>query len=213
MPVRKKDVYAHWSLPSHEVIIERKSMMYEKHLFFRIERKECKMTTKKHVRSIEEKRHRRRLFWLCMAGGTGALTLIAPALFVAVRNSPPLVWYKALGISILLGIGPMLSMVICWLCIVNTAKRVTWYRGLLAGWIASVLAYPLTAIVAALILSFISIGIEVQLPVLLGLSVLAALISLFLLPSLAGLATSILGVILGSLLGWLQGYDEARLTL
>ncbi len=191
------------------------------------------MTT--NVRSIEEKRRRRRLFWLCIAGGTGALTLIAPALFVAVRNglsypgetylpnspplvwylpnSPPLVWYKALGISILLGIGPMLSMVICWHFIVNRAKRVTWYRGLLAGWVASVLAYPLTAIVAALILSFMSIGIEVQLPVLLGLSVLAAIISLFLLPSLFGLATSILGVILGSLLGWLQGHDEARLAL
>jgi len=112
-----------------------------------------------------------------------------------------------------LGIGPMLSMVICWHFIVNRAKRVTWYRGLLAGWVASVLAYPLTAIVAALILSFMSIGIEVQLPVLLGLSVLAAIISLFLLPSLFGLATSILGVILGSLLGWLQGHDEARLAL
>jgi hypothetical protein len=180
------------------------------------------MTT--NVRSIEEKRRRRRLFWLCIAGGTGALTLIAPALFVAVRNglsypgetylpnSSPLVWYKALGISILLGIGPMLSMVICWHFIVNRAKRVTWYRGLLAGWIASVLAYPLTAIVAAWILGFLSIGIEIQLPVLLGLSVLAAIISLSLLPSLFGLATSLLGVILGSLLGWLQGHDEARLT-
>src|SRR6266704_3578837 len=102
------------------------------------------MTT--NVRSIEEKRRRRRL-----------------------------VWYKALGISILLGIGPMLSMVICWHFIVNRAKRVTWYRGLLAGLIASVLAYPLTAIVAAWILGFLSIGIEIQLPVLLGLSVLAAL--------------------------------------
>ncbi len=181
------------------------------------------MTT--NVRSTEEKRRRRRLFWLCIAGGTGALTLIAPALFVVVRdglsypremslpNSPPLVWYKTLGISILLGIGPMLSMLICWHFIVNRAMRVTCYRGLLAGWVASVLAYPLTAIVAALILSFISIGIEVQLPVILGLSVLAAIISLFLLASLTGLATSILGVILGSLLGWLQEHDEARLTL
>lgn len=182
------------------------------------------MTTNSHVRSIEEKRRRKRLFWLCIAGGTGALTLIAPA-FVSVignalkfpgenlPNSPPLAWYTALGINVLLGIGPMLSMLICWYFIVNRAKRVTWYRGLLAGWVASVLAYPLTAIVAALILSFISIGIEVQLPVLLGLSVLAAISSLFVLPSLAGLATSILGVILGSLLGWLQGHDEARLTL
>jgi hypothetical protein len=173
--------------------------------------------------SVEEKRRRRRLFWLWIAGGTGALTLIAPALFIVVRNglsypgetsppnSPPLVWYKALGISILLGIGPMLSMLICWHFIVNRAKRVTWYRGLLAGWIASVLAYPLTAIVAAWILGFLSIGSEIQLPVLLGLSVLAAIISLSLLPSLFGLATSILGVMLGSLLGWLQGRDEARL--
>ena len=95
----------------------------------------------------------------------------------------------------------------------NRAKRVTWYRGLLAGWVASVLAYPLTAIVAALILGFLSIGIQVQLPVLLGLSALAAIISFALLPSLFGLATSISGVILGSLLGWLQGQDEARLTL
>jgi hypothetical protein len=55
--------------------------------------------------------------------------------------------------------------------------------------------------------------VEVQLPVLLGLSMLAAIISLFLLPSLFGLSTSILGVLLGSLLGWLQGHDEARLTL
>ena len=181
------------------------------------------MTT--NVRSIEEKRGRRRLFWLCIAGGTGALTLIAPALFVAVRNGPsypgepsvpnpsPLVWYQALGISTLLGIGPMLSMVICWYFIVNRAKRVTWYRGLLAGWIASVLAFPLTAIVAAWILGFLSIGIQIQLPVLLGLSVLAAIISLSVLPSLFGLATSILGILLGSLLGWLQGRDEARLTL
>ncbi|TME05681.1 MAG: hypothetical protein E6I80_16390 [Chloroflexi bacterium] len=183
------------------------------------------MTTNIHVRSIEEKRRRKRLFWLCIAGGTGALTLIAPALVavignalkfpgeISLPNSPPLAWYHALGINVLLGIGPMLSMVICWHFIVNRAKRVTWYRGLLAGWVASVLAYPLTAIVAALILSFMSIGIEVQLPVLLGLSVLAAIISLFLLPSLFGLATSILGVILGSLLGWLQGHDEARLAL
>jgi hypothetical protein len=105
----------------------------------------------------------------------------------------------------------MLSMVICWHFIANRAKRVTWYRGLLAGWIASVLAYPLTAIVAVLILSF-SIGIEAQLPILPGLLLLAPLISLFLLPSLAGLSTSLLGVLLGSLLGWLQGHDEARLT-
>lgn len=159
---------------------------------------------------------------MCIAGGTGALTLIAPALFDAMRNglsylgepslpnTPPLVWYKALGISALLGIGPMLSMLICWHFIVNSARRVTWYRGLLAGWIASVLAYPLTAIVAAWILGFLSIGIEIQLPVLLGLSVLAAITSLSLLPSLFGLATSILGVILGSLLGWLQGRDEAH---
>ena len=173
--------------------------------------------------SIEEKRRRRRLFWLYIAGGTGALTLIAPALFVAVRNGlsypgetylpnyPALVWYKALGISILLGIGPMLSMVICWHFIVNRAKRVTWHRGLLAGWIASVLAYPMTSIVAVLILSF-SIGIEAQLPILPGLLLLAPVISLFLLPSLSGLSTSILGVILGSLLGWLQERDEARLT-
>jgi hypothetical protein len=183
------------------------------------------MTTKNHVRSLEEKRHRRRLFWLCIAGGTGALTLIAPALFVDIGNAlrfpgenylpnaPPLVWYKTLGISVLLGIGPLLSMLICWHFIVNRAKRVTWYRGLLAGWIASVLAYPLTAIVAAWILGFLSIGIEVQLPVLFGLSVLAAIISLSLLPSLTGLATSILGVMLGSLLGWFQGRDEARLAL
>ncbi len=183
------------------------------------------MTTNPHVRSIEEKRRRKRLFWLCIAGGTGALTLIAPALFgivgnalkfppeISLPNSPPLAWYDALGINVLLGIGPMLSMLICWYFIVNRAKRVTWYRGLLAGWVASVLAYPLTAIVAALILGFLSIGINVQLPVLLGLSVLAAIISLFLLPSLAGLAPSILGVILGSLLGWLQEHDEARLTL
>lgn len=195
--------------------------MYEKHLFFRIERGECKMTT--DASSIEEKRRRRRLFWLYIAGGTGALTLIAPALFVAVRNGlsypgetylpnyPALVWYKALGISIMLGIGPMLSMVICWHFIVNRAKRVTWYRGLLAGWIASVLAYPMTSIVAVLILSF-SIGIEAQLPILPGLLLLAPVISLFLLPSLSGLSTSILGVILGSLLGWLQERDEARLT-
>jgi len=173
--------------------------------------------------SIEEKRRRRRLFWLWIAGGTGTLTLIAPALFVAVRNglnypgetslphSPPLVWYKALGISILLGIGPMLSMLICWHFIVNRATRVRWYRGLLAGWMASVLAYPLTAIVAVLLLSF-SIGIEAQLPILPGLFLLAPLLSLVLLPSLAGLSTSILGVMLGSLLGWLQEHDEARLT-
>ena len=179
------------------------------------------MTT--NASSVEEMRRRRRLFWLYIAGGPGALTLIAPALFVAVRNglsypgetylshSPALVWYKALGISILLGMGPMLSMLICWHFIVNRAKRVTWYRGLVAGWIASVLAYPLTAIVAAWILGFLSIGVEIQLPVLLGLSVLAAIISFSLLPSLFGLATSISGVMLGSLLGWLQGRDEARL--
>jgi len=180
------------------------------------------MTT--NVRSIEEKRRRRRLFWLCIASGTGALTLVVPAIFVAMGgtlrypganylpNSPPQAWYYVLGIGILLGIGPMLSMVICWHFIVNRAKRVTWYRGLLAGWIASVLAYPLTAIVAAWILGFLSIGIEIQLPVLLGLSVLAAIISLSFLPSLFGLATNLLGVMLGSLLGWLQGHDEARLT-
>ena len=183
------------------------------------------MTTNNHVRSIEEKIRRRRLYWLCIAGGTGALTLIAPALASVIGNalkfppeislphSPPLAWYNALGINVLLGLGPMLSMVICWHFIVNRAKRVTWYRGLLAGWVASVLAYPLTAIVAAWILGFLSIGIQVQLPVLLGLSVLAAIISLSLLPSLFGLATSIFGVILGSLLGWLLGHDEARLTL
>jgi hypothetical protein len=184
----------------------------------------AKMTTNNHVISIEEKRRRRRRYWLCIAGGTGALTLIAPALAGVIGNalkfhpeisghSPPLAWYNALGINIMLGIGPMLSMVICWHFVVNRAKRLTWYRGLLAGWVASVLAYPLTAIVAALLLSFMSIGIEVQLPVLLGLSMLAAIISLFLLPSLFGLSTSISGVLLGSLLGWLQGHDEARLTL
>jgi hypothetical protein len=200
-------------------------MIYEKHLFFRIEREERKMTTNIHVRNIEEKRRRKRLFWLCIAGGTGALTLIAPALVGVIGNAlkfppeislphtPALAWNNALGINVLLGIGPMLSMVICWHFIVNRAKRVTWYRGLLAGWVASVLAYPLTAIVAALILGFMSIGIEVQPSVLLGLSVLAAIISFLLLPSLTGLATSVVGVMLGSLLGWFQGLDEARLTL
>ena len=107
----------------------------------------------------------------------------------------------------------MLSMVICWHFIVNRAQRVTWYRGLLAGWIASVLAYPLTAIVAAWILGFLSIGIQIPQSLLLGLSVLAAILSLSVLPSLTGLATSLLGVLLGSLLGWLQEHDEARLTL
>lgn len=87
------------------------------------------MTT--NGRSIEEKRRRRRLLWLWIASGTGALTLIAPALFVVVRNGlsypgetflpnpPPLAWYNTLGISILLGRGPMLSALICWHFIVN----------------------------------------------------------------------------------------------
>jgi len=73
------------------------------------------MTTNNRGRSIEEKRRRRRLFWLCIAGGTGALTLIAPAIFVAMGgtlrypganylpNSPPQAWYYVLGIGILLG--------------------------------------------------------------------------------------------------------------
>jgi hypothetical protein len=180
------------------------------------------MTTNNQVRSIEEKRRRRRLSWLCIAGGTGALTLVAPAIFVAMGgtlrypganylpNSPPQAWYYVLGIGILLGMGPMLSTVICWLCIVNTAKRVTWYRGLLAGWIASVLAYPLTAIVVVLILSF-GEGKETLRPILPQFLLMASIFSFFLLPYF-GLYTSILGVLLGSLLGWLQGHDEARLT-
>lgn len=105
----------------------------------------------------------------------------------------------------------MLSMLICWHFIVNRAQRVTWERGLLARWIASILAYPLTAIVAVLLLS-LSIGIEAQLPILPGLLPLAPLLSLVLLLSPAGLATSIVGVLLGSLFGWLQKHDEARLT-
>lgn len=177
------------------------------------------MTT--NMSSVGEKRRRRRLFWLWIAGGTGALTLIAPALFVVVWNglsypggpslptSTPPAWYNSLGISILLAIGPMLSALICWHFIVNSAQRVTWKRGLLAGLIASILAYPLTAIVAAWIVGLLSGGIQV--PFLLGFSALAAIISLSLLLSLYGLATSILGVILGALLGWLQGRDEARL--
>src|SRR5260221_11559889 len=103
-------------------------------------------------------------------------------------------------------------MLIWWNLIGNWGKGVTWYRGRLGCWIGSVRVYPLTAIVAAWILGFLSIGSEIHLPVLFGLSVLAAIISLSLLPSLFGLATSLLGVMFGSLLGWLQGQDEARLT-
>lgn len=202
-------------------------------------------------KNIEKRRRRKRLFWLCIAGWTGALTLVAPALFVVVTDglsfpgimslphSSPLVWYQVLWtvpgsnaavasswvgagpaptergievleISALLGIGPMLSTLICWHFIVNRARRVTWLRGLVAGLLASVLAYPLTAIVAAFLLNF-STGVEIQLSVLPGLLLLTPLISLFLLPSLTGVSTSLLGIILGTVLGRLQGHDEAKL--
>src|SRR5437660_1387685 len=198
-------------------------MMDKKPLFLSIERGECTMTTGK--KKIEKRRRRKRLFWLCVAGWTGALTLVAPAIFVAVTDglsfpgiislphSSPLVWYQVfwtvpgsnaaiassfvqerrievLEICALLGIGPMLSTLICWHFIVNRARRVTWLRGLVAGLLASVLAYPLTAIVAAFLLNF-STGVEIHLSILPGLLLLTPLISLFLLPSLTGISTSL----------------------
>jgi hypothetical protein len=101
-------------------------------------------------------------------------------------------------------------MVICWLGIVNTARSVTWYRGLIAGWLASILAYPLSAGI------FVGFGLLTRriignpLDPHIGIVLLAPLFSLVLLPAF-GIFTSIIGIMLGSLFGWLQGRDEARL--
>ncbi|MEO6890932.1 MAG: hypothetical protein ABI456_15950 [Ktedonobacteraceae bacterium] len=173
------------------------------------------------MRKIEDKRHYKRRYWLLIASGTGALMPLVLALFVALGHTLGymqgnyslgknlLDWRTVLGGAIF-AIGPMLSMAICWLFIVNTARRVTWYRGLVAALVASVLAYPLTSVVLV-----VSLLISLQSwdkPGILGpgLLLLAPFASFLLFPSL-GVYTTIIGVLLGSLLGWLQGLDEAQL--
>ncbi len=168
---------------------------------------------------------RRRRYWLLFVLIIAELLPLFEEMLMILSNNPdPLDWkgvslssgptYMLLVLSgsLISGLGPVLSILPCWFLLVNLAERVVWWRGLLAGIIANFLAYPLTAFFMGLFLllkHLLDEGLQ-------GLD--GQLMFLFILPFLSliglvmfGIFTMLFTAALGSLLGWLQERDEARL--
>lgn len=153
---------------------------------------------------------RKRRWWLLIVGAITAclplgLLLMKTPMFQGFVFSPALVFTY-----VPLAAGPVLSAIIWWYLIVNRAPRPTWKRGLVAALVAEFCAYPLTGITLGMTQLFIPFLLRQPIQALSQLLPAIAflgLMSFIALPTF-GLYTTICAIVLGPLLGALQGNRE-----
>lgn len=155
---------------------------------------------------------RKRRWWLLIVGGIAACLPVGILLtgIHASQGSQDFVFSSALAFSYAqMAAGPVLSAVLWWHLIVNRAPRPTWKRGLVAALLAEFCAYPLTAI-ALVMLKFLPAIMTQPGPAILQVFPMMLFLSVasFIVFPMFGLYTTICAVILGPLLGAIQGYRE-----
>lgn len=152
---------------------------------------------------------RKRRWWLLIVGGIAACLPVGIFL-IGIHTSQGFIFSLALVFTYLQwAIGPVISAVFWWYLIVNRAPRPTARRGLLAALLAEFCAYPLTAI-ALMMSRFIPFLLTQPGPAITQIFPMMAFLSVvsFIVFPMFGLYTTICAVILGPLLGALQGKRE-----